>query len=148
MRDHETEGKDYFFLTRTQFEEKIRKGELVEWEEIYGCYYGTLKSVIDHALKDETTMLFDLDVKGALSIKRRYGDDTLLLFIRPPSIGVLTDRLKGRKTESPDVIQRRLERVPMEMEKAEEFDFTVVNDDLPHAVQQVDEIITQALQPV
>jgi guanylate kinase len=146
-REHETDGRDYYFLTRIQFEEKIRNGDLVEWEEIYGCYYGTLKSVVDAALREGTTMLFDLDVKGALSIKQRYAGEALLLFIKPPSIDILTERLKGRKTESADVIKRRLERVPMEMEKAKEFDFTVINDDLTNAVREVDEIVAHALEP-
>ncbi len=139
----EVNGKDYFFLSRDEFQKRVKEGDLVEWEEIYGNYYGTLKSEVDRALGRGAIMLFDVDVKGALSIKRTYPDDSLLIFIRPPSFEVLKERLLNRKTEDEATIRRRLDRVPMELDKGNEFDWQVVNDDLQTAINKVDEIIRE-----
>jgi len=144
-RSVEVDGRDYFFLTKDEFEEKIRQGELVEWELIYGDYYGSLKSEIDRALFSGRSMLFDVDVKGALSIKRKYPTDCVLVFVNPPSLEVLTERLRNRKTESEETLCRRIERVTMELERAREFDSCVVNDVLENAVAQVDAIVRHAL---
>lgn len=144
-REHEEHGRDYFFLASQEFRRKIDLQELAEWEEIYGNYYGTLKSEIDAALGKGRSMMFDIDVNGALSIKRLYPEDAVLIYIKPPSIEVLTERLKNRNTETPETIRKRLERVPMELGKAAEFDFAVVNDDLRKAVDAVDAIVVKAL---
>ena len=141
IRDGEINGKDYFFLTKAEFEERIRIGDLVEWEEIYGNYYGTLKSEIDRALQKGYVMLFDVDVKGALSIRRHFPNDSVLIFINPPSFEVLKKRLEDRNTENPETLKRRLERVPLEMEQGRQFDFQVINDDLQKAINEVDEIV-------
>ena len=144
-RENETDGKDYFFLNKERFEEKIRNGELVEWEqypnETNGNYYGTLKSEVDRALNDGKVMLFDVDVKGALSIKRLYGDKAVLIFIKPPSFGALRDRLVNRRTEDEATVKRRLDRMPMEMEEGAKFDYQVVNDNIGDAVGQIETII-------
>jgi guanylate kinase len=145
MRAHEEHGKDYFFLTAEDFRRRIAAGELAEWEEIYGNYYGTLKTEIDAALGGGRSMMFDIDVNGALSIKRLYPDDAVLIFIKPPSVEVLTERLRLRNTETPETIRKRLERVPMELGKAPEFDFAVINDDLATAVNAVDDIVIKAM---
>jgi guanylate kinase len=142
-RAGEVDGKDYFFLSKVEFQSRVKVGDLVEWEEIYGNYYGTLKSEVDRALKRGTIMLFDVDVKGALSIKRTYPDDSLLIFIRPPSFEVLKERLLNRKTEDEATIRRRLDRVPMELDKGNDFDWQVVNDDLQTAINKVDKIIRE-----
>ena len=118
-------------------------GDLVEWEEIYGNFYGTLKSEIDRALRQGRIMLVDIDVKGALSIKRVFPDDSILIFIKPPSLEALQDRLLNRKTEDEATIRRRLDRVPMELEKGSQFDWQVVNDDLQTAINKVDEVIRE-----
>lgn len=144
-RDHEENGKDYFFLSAPDFKERVARGELAEWEEIYGNYYGTLKTEIDAALASGRSMMFDIDVNGALSIKRLYPDDAVLIFIKPPSVEVLTERLRRRNTETPETIARRLERVPMELGRAPEFDVSVVNDDLATAVDAVDAVVTKAM---
>jgi guanylate kinase len=136
-RGMEVHGKEYFFFTKEEFEEKIQDGGLIEWEEIYGDYYGTLKSEIAHVLAASKVMLFDIDVKGALSIKKQFPDHAVLIFIQPPNVEVLKQRLIRRKTESPEVLARRLERVPMELEQAERFDHRVLNDDLKRAVEEV-----------
>jgi guanylate kinase len=141
IRAGEVEGKDYFFLTREDFERKIEAGELVEWEEIFGNLYGTLKSEVDRALSQGRVMLFDIDVKGGLSIKRHYPDDAVLIFIKPPSVEVLRQRLLNRRTEDPDTVERRMERVPMELEQGMKFDYQVVNDDLETAVAEVEKIV-------
>jgi guanylate kinase len=142
-RTAEIDGKDYFFLSKEEFQRRVRLGDLVEWEEIYGNYYGTLKSEVDRALHRGTVMLFDVDVKGALSIKKTYPDDSVLIFVKPPNVEALQQRLVNRKTEDEATIRRRLERVPMEMEKGNQFDWQVVNDNLQSAVMKVDEIIRE-----
>lgn len=144
-RAHEEHGKDYFFLTADDFRERIERGELAEWEEIYGNFYGTLKSEIDAALSNGRSMMFDIDVNGALSIKRLYPEDAVLIFIKPPSVEVLTERLRNRNTEDAETIRRRLDRVPMELGKANEFDAAVVNDVLATAIDEVDAIVLRAI---
>jgi guanylate kinase len=146
MRSGETDGKDYFFLTKVEFEERIRTGDLVEWEEIYSNYYGTLKSEINRALEQGHVMLFDVDVKGALSIRRHFPDDSVLIFIKPPSFEILKKRLENRNTENPETLKRRLDRVPMEMEQGKQFDYQVVNDDLQKAINEVDEIVRTKIE--
>lgn len=145
QRNGEVHGRDYYFLTREEFLEKIDEDELVEWEEIYGYYYGTLKSVVEKALREGKLLLFDVDVNGGLSIKKKYPEDALLLFIAPPSIEIAMKRLRDRKTESEEDLRRRFERMPMEMEKGKLYDFTVVNDQLERAVDTVDEIIQREI---
>jgi guanylate kinase len=140
-RPVETHGKDYFFLTRGEFEARIAAGGLVEWEEIFGNLYGTLTSEVDAALAAGEHLLFDVDVKGALSIKRIYGDAALIIFIRPPDLGILRARLERRGTDTPEVIDRRLERAAWEIDQAPAFDRTVINDDLTRSVPEVEDII-------
>jgi len=142
-RPSETDGREYFFLSREDFRRKIDRGDLVEWEEIYGDLYGTLRSEVERALAGGRVMLFDVDVKGGLSIKRLYGEKALLIFLRPPSADVLAARLRGRKTEDPEALERRLARVPMELEQGQQFDVQVVNDDLKRAIAEVEAIVTK-----
>jgi guanylate kinase len=142
-RQTEVEGRDYFFLQRQDFERRIASGELVEWEEIYGNLYGTLKSEVEKALTSGRTMLFDIDVKGGLSIKRMYPDDSVIIFIKPPSIEVLRDRLLNRKTEDEATFKRRMDRVAMELGMASQFDYQVVNDNLEYAIAEVDKLVVQ-----
>lgn len=140
-RNGEVEGKDYFFLSREEFQRRVQAGQLVEWEEIYGDYYGTLKSEAERALNQGKVMLFDIDVKGGLSIKRAYPNDSVLIFIQPPSMEALKNRLMSRKTENRAALDRRFERVPMELKEGEKFDFRVVNDVFSTAIAEVDAII-------
>ena len=140
-RPSEQHGREYYFLSAEEFEQTIRSGGLVEWEQIYGDYYGTLRSEIERAFAARSVMLFDIDVKGGLSIKRQFPDQAVLIFIEPPSVEVLKERLLRRRTESPEVLARRMERVPMELAQAEHFDHRVVNDDLQRAVQEVLDIV-------
>ena len=140
-RATETDGKDYFFLSMEEFMNNIRIGALVEWEEIYGNYYGTLKCEVDRALLSGYSMVFDIDVKGALSIKRHYPNNAVLIFIEPPNMEELIQRLKNRKTEDSESLRKRIERVPMEMEQRGLFDERVVNDNLEKAIADVDAIV-------
>ncbi|MCC6395694.1 MAG: guanylate kinase [Bacteroidetes bacterium] len=140
MRRGEVDGEDYFFLTPEEFRRRVSRGEFVEWEEIYGDLYGTLQSEVDAALRGGKHLLFDVDVKGALSIKRAY-PEACLIFIRPPSLQVLEQRLRSRLTEDAEALGRRLERVPMELDQAPLFDYQVVNDVLTKAIEEVHEIV-------
>ena len=145
-RNGEVDGKDYFFLSREEFEKKIQNGELLEWEEIYGNYYGTLKSVVESALKNGDILVFDVDVNGAISIKEKFPEDSVLIFIKPPNMETLKERLKRRKTESEEQIKRRLERVPMELEKAKYFDYIFINDNLESTVKSVGRAIFDEIE--
>jgi guanylate kinase len=145
MRTTETNAKDYYFIQRTEFEVKIKQGELIEWEEIYGDYYGSLKSEVDNAFAGGKPILFDVDVKGALSIKNKYGNNAKLIFIMPPSIEKLIDRLRNRKTESEETFKRRMERVKMEMSFAQDFDYRVINDLLEKAIEEVSGIVQKEI---
>jgi len=144
-RPNEVHGTDYFFLSPEEFKAQIAAGLLVEWEEIYGNHYGTLKSEVDRVLAAVRPMLFDIDVKGALSIRKRYPAESVLIFVRPPSMEVLVNRLRGRKTEDPETLKRRLERAEMELETGKHFDATVVNDRLEDAIEEVDAIVCRKL---
>ena len=139
-RPEEVDGKDYFFLSAKEFRRKVVAGELVEWEEIYGDLYGTPKSEIDRALRGDAPMLFDVDVKGAVSIKKKY-PGARLIFIKSPSMEALENRLMKRGTESEGTLKKRLERVPMELEEEKHFDYSVVNDDVNRAVDEVERIV-------
>jgi guanylate kinase len=144
-RATEEEGKDYFFVPKEQFEQLIREKALVEHEEIYGNYYGTLKREVDRALLAGKCMVFDVDVHGGLSIKKLYGDKAVIMFIEPPSIQVLETRLRNRKTEDEETFRRRMARVASELEIGKQFDYRIVNDKLTRAIDAVNEIITRQL---
>jgi guanylate kinase len=143
-RVSETDGKDYVFLGKEEFRRRGEAGEFVEWEEIYGELYGTLRSAVDAALAEGKHLLFDIDVKGGLSIKQAY-PQALLIFIAPPSAQALRERLIARHTENAETLARRLARVPMEMSLGERFDHVVVNDDLTVAIQKVQTLVSPFL---
>ncbi len=145
MRAGEADGKDYYFLTKEEFRRRVRAGEFAEWEEIYGEYYGTLNAEIERALQAGKHLLFDIDVNGAISIKKRF-PPALLIFIAPPSEEILLERLRSRHTEDATTLARRMARVPMEMKKGDQFDVRVVNDDLERAVREVQTIIEHTLK--
>ncbi|MEE8113435.1 MAG: guanylate kinase [Nitrososphaerales archaeon] len=140
VRPGEVEGKDYFFLSREEFKRGIEADEFVEWEELYGNYYGTLKREVDRVLDRGQHLLFDVDVNGGLSIKRQY-PDVLTIFIGPRSMEVLRTRLQKRGTESNATMKSRLARVPMEFEKGDGFDHQIVNDVLSQTVEEVQKIV-------
>ena len=127
-------------ISEEEFRKKIEDDELVEWEEIYGDFYGTLRSEVQRSFRSGKSMLFDVDVKGALSIKKRY-PEAILIFIKPPSNEVLKKRLVKRKTESEEALQKRLERVPMELEQEKLFDYSLVNEDVKTTVNEIEKIL-------
>ena len=127
----EEHGKHYYFLTEEDFKTRIADNELAEYEEVYkGTYYGTLKSEIERLWAQGKTVMFDVDVKGGLNLKRAYGDDALAVFVKVPSVEVLEQRLRNRGTDSEESLVKRLNKVKEEMEYAPFFDETLVNDDL------------------
>ncbi|MEO6939965.1 MAG: guanylate kinase [Candidatus Kapaibacterium sp.] len=141
MRPGEHDGIDYYFLTREKFVERIDANGLIEFEEIFGNHYGTPVDEIERARNMGKSLLFDIDVKGGLSIRNRFPDQSLLIFIAPPSIQVLENRLRSRMTDSDEVIKRRLARAEMEMEMSGQYDHIVINDDLESAVSEVESLI-------
>tara|TARA_B110000438_G_scaffold148749_1_gene143242 strand:- start:923 stop:1498 length:576 start_codon:yes stop_codon:yes gene_type:complete len=147
-RKYETDGINYYFLTEEEFMKKVKKNELVEYEEVHGYYYGTLDSVLKDAIKKKELMLFDVDVNGAMSIKKKYPNSTLTVFIFPPSIEDLRARLLRRGSDSKEVINKRLERTNREMKFKDKFDTFMINDDLFSAVKKLNEIITNKNQGV
>ncbi len=144
-REKETEGKDYHFLTKSQFQNKIENDELVEYEEIFGNYYGTLKSEVAKSIENNQTVLFDVDVKGALSLRKYFPENTLLIFISPPSIEILEQRLRNRRTESEEEIKNRLNRAEEEKQYSDKFDYLIVNDKLENAFAKIEEIAIKHL---
>jgi guanylate kinase len=130
-RGEEKNGVEYFFLTPEEFRQKIVNDEFVEYEEVYADkFYGTLKSQVDKQLARGENVIFDVDVNGAMNIKKLYGKRALSIFIQPPSIEELRDRLEKRATDAPEVIAQRVERAKYELEQAEHFDEVVINDNL------------------
>jgi guanylate kinase len=146
MRTGETDGKDYYFLTPDEFRARISAGKFVEWEEVYpDHYYGTLKSEIERINGNGNFVLFDVDVKGGISLKKIFGDTALSVFIMPPSIDALRIRLESRGTDTPDKISLRLAKAEAEMADAPKFDTVIVNDDLDRAKKELVEKVNQFL---
>ena len=141
-RNYEKDGINYYFLTEDEFKTKIKNNELLEYEEVHGYYYGTLINTLKNAISSKELMLFDVDVNGAMSIKKKYPRNTLTVFILPPSIEDLKVRLINRGTDSRKIIKKRLERTNKEMKFKDKFDTFMINDDLSSAVKKLNEIIT------
>ena len=128
---------DYFFLQPDEFRQKIANGEFLEYEEVYtDRFYGTLKAQVERQREAGQNVVFDVDVKGGVNIKRYYGDEAMSLFIQPPSVEELRRRLEGRATDTPEAIQQRLDKAEYELTFAPKFDHIVVNDDLETAKQE------------
>lgn len=141
-REGEVDGKDYFFLTREEFQKKIQEDGFLEYDEHFGNFYGTPKSFVVETLKEKSVIL-EIDVKGALNAKRIF-PDTLLIMVVPPSVEELKNRLVGRGTESKEAIEERIRRVDYELSFAETYDYVVVNQELSQAVEQIRDIIERA----
>ena len=145
-RPGEVDGVHYHFLPTQRFREAIANGEFVEWEQVYpGRYYGTLKSELSDATERGENIILDIDVKGALNVKKQFGDRALTIFIMPPSIEELRNRLVKRGTDPADVIAERVGKAEYEIGFAPQFDLTIVNDDLPVAVAATESAITEFL---
>lgn len=144
-RGDERDGVDYFFLSKEEFEEKIKNEEFVEWEKVYDYYYGTLKSFIDTNVESGKSVLLEVEVKGALSIKEKY-PEAKLIYIIPPSFEELVKRLKNRKTENDEDLKKRLERAKMELSLRDKFDYFVENLDLNKAVTETRKLINKIIK--
>lgn len=141
-RPGEVDGKDYYFLTEADFKEKIDEDAFIEWEMVYtGKYYGTLKTEVDRIWGNNKAPLVDIDVVGALNIKKMYGEKSISIFIKAPSIEELRRRLEARGTESPQTLEERIDKAAGELTFAEQFDKIVVNDNLERAIEETLEII-------
>ena len=139
-RGEEQDGKDYYFLSHEEFKARVERDEFLEWEEVYsGTCYGTLKSEIQRIWDAGKVIVFDVDVNGGRNIKKYFGADALSIFVMPPSVEVLEQRLRNRGTDSEEAIVKRLARSAEELKQA--FDVTIVNDDLQHAVQETRNVI-------
>ena len=147
-RDYEIDGINYYFLTDVEFMEKVKNNELLEYEEVHGYYYGTLSNTLNNAISSKELMLFDVDVNGAMSIKKIYPNNTLTVFILPPSIEDLKVRLINRGTDSQEVINKRLERTNKEMKFKDKFDTFMINDNLSSDVEKLNKIIINLNQGV
>ena len=138
----EENGEDYYFLSPEEFKIKIDDDEFVEWEEVYkGAYYGTLKSEIERLWSEGKHVLFDVDVKGGVNLKKYFGDKALAVFVQPPSIEVLEQRLRGRGTEDEDSISRRLFKVKFEMSFKNQFDTILINDKIDESFQKAQQLV-------
>lgn len=137
-RGNEKDGVDYFFLSPEEFRKRIAKGDFLEYEEVYGGnFYGTLRSQVTAALDKGINVLFDIDVKGGVNVKKQFGDKALSIFVCPPSLEILRSRLEGRGTETPEKIEMRLAKAGEEMTYSTQFDHVVVNDVLEDAEAEV-----------
>lgn len=145
-RGQEQNGKEYFFLTPEQFKEKINENAFLEYEEVYrDKYYGTLKSEVEKQLKNGENVVLDIDVKGALNVKKFYGNQALLVFIQPPSVETLRQRLQKRGTDSAEVINDRIKKAEYELSFAKYFDVVITNDQLEIAVKEAIETVGKFL---
>ncbi|MBR4920325.1 MAG: guanylate kinase [Prevotella sp.] len=146
-RGTEQNGVEYFFLTPEEFKEKIQNGEFLEYEEVYeNRFYGTLKAQVERQREQGQNVVFDVDVKGGVNIKKHYGKKALSLFIQPPSIEELRRRLEGRGTDTPEAIEQRLSKAEYELTFAPQFDRVIVNDNLDIAKQETLKVVSDFLK--
>jgi guanylate kinase len=139
-REHEVEGVDYFFISEAEFKKKIQNNEFVEWELFYDYYYGTFRSFIDSRINNGKSVILEVDVHGALEIKRIY-PEAILIYIAPPSLEELLIRLKKRQTENEEDLRKRIERAKMELSHKDKFDYFIVNNDLNTAYYEIKVLI-------
>ncbi|MDA0356812.1 MAG: guanylate kinase [Bacteroidetes bacterium] len=145
-RGKEINGKDYYFLSVEEFKERIEQGHFLEWEEVYpNQYYGTLKSEVVRLWQSGKAVLFDLDVVGGLAIKRQFPEQTLAIFVQPPNLETLIERLKNRKTEDQIALNKRIDKAPAEMVQAKFFDAILINDDLEQAFEKASSLVSNFL---
>ena len=145
-RGEEQNGREYYFLTPEEFRQRIANDEFLEYEEVYADkFYGTLKSEVERLSDAGYTVLFDVDVKGGINIKKFYGGRALSIFVQPPSVEELRRRLNGRGTDAPEVIEQRLAKANYELTFAPQFDHIVVNDNLEKAEQEVYKLVSDFL---
>lgn len=148
-RPNETHAKDYYFLSPEEFVSKVGQGDFIEWEEVYsGTKYGTLKSEIDRIWAKGHHVIFDVDVKGGVNLKKYFGDHALGIFVKVPSVHELENRLKNRDTESEDSLQKRIAKFEYELTFEDQFDITVINDDLEASFQKSEALVNEFIAVV
>ena len=141
-RAYEKPNKDYYFISVDNFRKRIENNEFIEYEQVYeGLYYGTLRSEVERLWRENKVVLFDVDVKGGVSLKQEFGDQALAIFVQPPSIKELRKRLLSRKTETAETLKERVEKAEIEMEFASFFDKVVINDSLSEALDYSEKIV-------
>jgi guanylate kinase len=141
------DGEDYYFLSAGQFKDKIENGEFLEWEEVYpGSYYGTLRSEVVRLWEAHRDVIFDIDVKGAMNLKRHYPEQSITIFIHPPSLNVLEERLQQRKTETPEFFEQRIKKAAEELSYSAHFDKIIHNDDLQTAFKEAEGLVGEFLK--
>lgn len=146
-RAGEVDGKDYYFISHDEFDRLVDEGAFVEWEEVYsGTRYGTLRKEIERIWAKGNTIVFDIDVKGGINLKKLFGDKALSLFIMPPSVKELRKRLEGRGTDSPETIDKRVAKAVEEMSYANKFDKVIINDDLATAISETEACVEAFLK--
>ncbi|NVO04073.1 MAG: guanylate kinase [Bacteroidetes bacterium] len=146
-RESEVDGKDYYFLSPEAFKEKIERNEFLEWEEVYpGSYYGTLLSELNRIWENGNHVVFDVDVVGGANLKEKFNKDAMAIFVMPPSIQHLEERLRGRQTESEETLKKRLDKATQELTYVDKFDEIVVNDDLDLAVEESYQIVKSFIE--
>lgn len=146
-RDYEEDGKDYYFITPENFKERLANDEFLEWQEVYdNQYYGSLKCEVERIWNNGQTVIFDVDVLGGLNIKKFYGENALAVFIEPPTIEELVNRLKKRGTETEESLKKRVDKAEYEMSFANQFDRIVLNDDLKTAQQEMIDLVRDFLE--
>lgn len=143
-RENEVHGKDYYFLTADEFRSKISNDEFLEWEEVYeNNYYGSLKSEVDRLTGEGKNVVFDVDVQGGINIKKHYKENALSVFIMPPDINALEQRLIARSTDKPEAIKMRIEKAKYEISFADQFDVIIINDSLNKALAEAEKIVRE-----
>jgi guanylate kinase len=147
LRGNETDGTDYYFISVNEFRKRIEKNEFVEWEEVYKDHlYGTLKSELERIWKNGNHVLFDLDVRGGINLKKIFGNRSIAIFIMPPSVEELENRLIKRATDSQEIIKMRVEKAREELELANQFDIVIINSHLDKAKKEAHNIVSSFLE--
>ena len=147
-RAHEIDGKDYYFISPEDFRERINQKAFIEWEEVYdNQFYGTLRSEVDRLWAAQKHIIFDIDVRGAINIKNNHPENSLAIFIKPPSAEVLFSRLRNRQTEDEDSLRKRIARAKNELTYENKFDKVVVNDILEDALKEAKKIVEAFIEP-
>jgi guanylate kinase len=143
-RGEEVEGKDYYYLSKEDFKQKIKAKEFLEWEEVYvGVFYGTLKSEVERIWKKGKAVIFDIDVEGGLNLKSQFKNNSLAIFVMPPSIKILEERLRSRQTDTQESIARRIAKAEKELKTAELFDVFILNEKLEVACEKAEKLVLE-----
>lgn len=144
-RGQEKNGEAYWFITKAEFEKKIQDGDFAEWAKVHDNYYGTSKTTLEKSFQNNQAVLLDIDVQGAKQLKKIYSQDALTLFLSPPNLQVLEQRLRGRGTDNEQTILKRLQHASQEMQSAQEFDACIINDQLDRAYTELSQAVKKFL---